>query len=208
MLSTTSTIYLPLTVQRTHGKDVSRDSIDITVSPGSVAQHTPTTVKKAQPAKEIAKALPPVTAKAPTVEKTPKMPVSNVKSAQPTSATQSKSDLSVRILSVGSATNGVFAKQTTFKTSEIGSITFEVINTGAATASDWVFSAVLPTGSGYLYTSTPQKSLDPGSKATLTMNFDQMTAGAHTITITIDPNKRINEVREDNNAASTQILVR
>lgn len=119
------------------------------------------------------------------------------------------SDLSVRILSIGKTTSsGQYISTQRFSESDVGSVTFEVLNRGNTGIKNWTFNATLPTDDAYVYTSEKQKSLPPNAKATLTMSFDQLTIGTRQLTIMIDPQNQIKESDERNNSASVQILVK
>lgn len=194
-----TSLELPITIQKTRNKDVHSDSVTLAIQSGT-QNDTETT----QPAAE---------------EQTPTevTPTQTQSVKTETSLTETlavvtkdtKADLQIRLISIGTIQkNGQFKTTNTFTTKDTGSIIFEVTNSGTATASAWNFSAVLPTGSGYLYTSGTQKDLEPGAKTTLSMQFDQMTSGSHIITITVDPSNHITESDENNNAATTKVIVR
>lgn len=180
-------------------KDKTEVSTPVTNSiklPTPSIQNTPINI----PAKtETPKALPkPIT----------KTTTAQVNALPPTTLEQPRTDLHVRVLSVGSVdANGKTKSQTVFSTSDTGALTFEVINKGTTDVQNWNFSVVLPTGDGYLYTSPAQKPLVKGAKATLTINFDHMTAGSHVINIHVDPRYSTNDMDRSNNETALQIVV-
>ncbi|NBV76792.1 hypothetical protein EBR66_01365 [bacterium] len=109
-------------------------------------------------------------------------------------------DLSVRILSVGviDRMSGIFVERPPYSPEEIVVVRFEIKNNGGSTSGRYHFRAVLPTETGYVYKSSSQSPLSPGSYMVNTLQFDRAIGGI--ISVTVLPYG--SDARTGNNTAS------
>lgn len=81
--------------------------------------------------------------------------------------------------------------------------TFDIGNDGLSSTGSYTFTAQLPTADGYLYSSPLQSSLAPGDHIVNTLRFSQAVSGI--FSVVVDPSRVKNELRTDNNYASSQV---
>ena len=121
------------------------------------------------------------------------------------------SDLTVDITAVGYLTSNdtsTFVASTVVPDGKRGAVKFTVRNAGTNSTGNWTFDAKLPTtGSDYTYHSNSQKSLLPGDRIDFVLGFDHADDGDQTVTVTVDPNNRVNESNERNDESDAHIKV-
>ncbi len=105
-------------------------------------------------------------------------------------------DLAITFLSMEVA-NG-YAPYGSYNEGDTVNIRFDIKNRGHRATGPWTFTANLPAGNGYYYTSPVQRSLNPQDGAVYTLTFTMPQAG--TLTIEVDPADNINESSEHNNS--------
>lgn len=120
-------------------------------------------------------------------------------------------DLAVDITAVGYLTSNdtsTFVASTIVPDGKRGAVKFTVRNAGTNSSGNWTFDAKLPTtGSDYTYHSNSQKSLLPGDRIDFVLGFDHADDGDQTVTVTVDPNNRVNESNERNDESDAHIKV-
>lgn len=105
-------------------------------------------------------------------------------------------DLVITFLSIDAASPG-YAPYGQFNEGDVVNIRFDIKNQGARATGPWSFSANLPAGNGYYYTSPVQRSLNPQDGAVYTLTFTMPQSG--TLTIDVDPANTVTESSEYNN---------
>ncbi|MDB5195412.1 MAG: hypothetical protein JWO84_596 [Parcubacteria group bacterium] len=120
-------------------------------------------------------------------------------------------DLVTTITSVGYLRNSgdttSFVAATAVPNGYQGAVRFVVANRGTGVSNSWTFSANLPSASNSNYTSSYQRSLNPGDSIVFTLGFDGTSNGNGTIRITADANNNVQESNENNNTDSASIYV-
>ncbi len=120
-----------------------------------------------------------------------------------------KADLSVRVLDTGviDRYTGQYRVTTNLSSQDRAAVRFEVTNIGGQTTGSWRFTANLPTSdSTQFYTSAYQTSLTPGQGRIFTLGFDNLQyQGNNTVSVTIDSDNQVDELRNDNNFVSATI---
>ena len=87
-------------------------------------------------------------------------------------------------------------------------VRFTIKNIGTNATGMWRFSASIPTQTAFIYQSIPQQSLNPGDSIDYTLGFDQANRGSNqTISVTADFERTVSESNEDNNSASTKLIM-
>lgn len=112
-----------------------------------------------------------------------------------------------KIVTGAVAYNGVFEPKSTVSISERGAAKFTVRNAGTRETGLWYFNAHVPSQGGYSFTSSAQPSLMPGASAEILITFDQLMAGARTVTIQADPYNYVPESNENNNVLTKEMYV-
>ncbi len=105
-------------------------------------------------------------------------------------------DLAITFLGMEVA-NG-YAPHGTYSEGDTVNIRFDIKNRGHRATGPWSFTASLPAGNGYYYTSPTQRSLNPQDGAVYTLTFTMPQAGI--LTIDVDPSDTVNESSEYNNS--------
>src|SRR3989344_5219558 len=126
-------------------------------------------------------------------------------SVTPMSDSKAKSDLSARIVSLGTLdASGAYTVGQSVRAGSRAAVRFEIENVGTKTAEFWSFNAVLPTSPYFIFHSETQPRLAPGDKIQYTLGFDQIDKAATggVVTINVDPANSIPESSEDNNIAT------
>jgi hypothetical protein len=121
-------------------------------------------------------------------------------------------DLAITVSDVGfTAQNGntaSFVGSNDIPFGQNGAIKFTVTNVGTNASGAWNFAVNIPTSPMQNYVSPLQPSLNPGDSVDFTLGFDRgYSTGQKTITVTVDPDNRINESNKGNNVSSRWIIV-
>lgn len=121
-----------------------------------------------------------------------------------------KSDLTVSITDVGylrtAGETSSYVASTDVPDGKSGAIRFTVINVGTNETGTWDFEASIPTSSSFTFSSPSQRSLRPGDRVEYVLGFDRTKSGDNrTITITVDPDRNVDETNEGNNSASKNV---
>ncbi|MBP9669009.1 MAG: hypothetical protein KBE09_01845 [Candidatus Pacebacteria bacterium] len=148
---------------------------------------------------------PVVTPAKPSTTDTPKKPTTTAPAGGTTQTTTPKpaasgpADLAITFLSmeVANAYNGGYAPYGEYNEGDVVNIRFDVKNRGHRATGPWTFTAHLPAGNGYYYTSPVQRSLNPQDGAVYTLTFTMPSSG--TLTIEVDPSDAVTESAEYNN---------
>lgn len=74
----------------------------------------------------------------------------------------------------------------------LSAVQFDIANVGSATTGTWVFSAVLPTGTGFVYRSPSQTPLSPGEHILNTLRFSGTAVNGETFTVTASDTRDMN----------------
>ncbi|MBM3272115.1 hypothetical protein FJY94_02415 [Candidatus Kaiserbacteria bacterium] len=111
-------------------------------------------------------------------------------------------DLAVTIIAVGYIDPGTdqFVVGAPTMPSALSAVQFDIANVGSATTGSWVFSAVLPTGTGFVYRSPSQVPLAPGEHILNTLRFSGTAVNGETFTVTASDTRDMNT---KNDSAST-----
>lgn len=127
----------------------------------------------------------------------------------PQSALFGFSDLSIVITSIGyleSSDPKSFVEGNTVPKNKRPAVKFTVKNIGTNTTGTWRFTANIPTKRDYTFRSPSQQSLAPQESIVYTLGFDQADAGKNQpITITVDSERSVRELNEENNNISARI---
>jgi len=137
----------------------------------------------------------------------PSTPSTNTTSdAQPV-APAGKPDLSVRVLAVGviNPVTGAFESRYPSGPQDIAAVQFDIANNGGSSTGNYFFTVNLPMQGGYLYSSSMQSNLTPGSHVVNTLRFKPVQSGGGTITINVDTTYAVGETNEGNNNATMYV---
>jgi hypothetical protein len=115
-----------------------------------------------------------------------------------------KPDLSVRIVSVGAINpmTGAFEARYPSGPNDVAAIQFDIANNGGSSTGSYYFTVNLPMQGGYLYSSTVQANLTPGSHVMNTLRFKPVVSGGGTITVSVDQANMVAESNEGNNTGA------
>jgi hypothetical protein len=170
LLSGNQAIDVPLSIIFTPSATVStsseqagtqaQGSATVNISPASVPAPSPSPVGGTPPP---APAPAPVPVPIPTPTPAPQIPPA---------APATPSDLSVRIISASIDASGQ------------GVVTFDIANVGGSRSGTYYFTAQLPTGTGYVYSSPAQTPLAPGAYMRNTLRFSGAAGGVASVSIT------------------------
>ena len=119
-----------------------------------------------------------------------------------------KPDLMSNILEIGvvSKTDNEFTATTTLRSGDRIAVRFVVDNIGTKQSGDWYFNASLPTFPSHIFSSGMQQNLEPGDRIEFIIGFDSIEKkDGNVVFINADPANSLNEIKEDNNIASTTI---
>jgi len=133
---------------------------------------------------------------------TPKKPTTGA-----TSTTPKVPDLAVRMIGVGTLTNGTYSAASTIRRGETIAFRFEVKNVGGAATGNWNFVANMPSTSNPSYSSVTQQSLNPGDRIEYTLSFNNVITNGGQLTLTVDPSNFVKEISELNNQLSYQVTI-
>jgi len=188
-------------------KNLSVTVVNATIPQGGIVQGIGTTTKP------VVKPVPtkPVVAKPvvkPAYTPTPKptgyytVPVSTTgyQASNPNGFT----DLDVKLIGVGTMSNGVFHAKSTLEKNDDAAMQFSVKNIGTKTSSDWTYKASFPSEDD-TYTSGKQSSLLPGERAIVTIRFttDDET-GTETAKVSVTGG---NDTKSGNNSDSKSVKI-
>lgn len=214
VVSTNSVIDVPLTLTYTNGSASAKDTASVrvngVVAAPALANNTDATyIVREQTEAVVTHTTPapvPVAAKPRPLPPAPK-PVVVEKPVQKSNP-DGFVDLEARILSVGKPGPGnTTSPRATLRTQDTASITFEIRNNGTKAVRNWVYALTLPTDPTYTYDSEVQPTLYAGSKATITLSFDNLAAGTHPLTLTADPHQTTADTMRANNTAQVVLTV-
>ena len=113
-------------------------------------------------------------------------------------------DLDVKLIGVGTISNGVFHAKSTLDTNDEVALQFSVKNIGTKTSSNWTYKVTFPTNDG-TYTSSHQSPLLPQERAITTIRFttDDKT-GTETARVGVTGG---NDSKSGNNTASKSVKI-
>jgi len=122
-------------------------------------------------------------------------------------------DLSVRITDVGylreDGDTSSFVSSSYVPDDKDGAVKFTVTNGGTNVSGRWDFEVDVPTSPSQTYDSPTQNSLNPGDSVDYVLGFEDGREGDdRDITVTVDPDRDIHEMNENNNEASREIDIR
>lgn len=155
-------------------------------------------------------ATPPKTPAAPVV-KTPGTPII-VEVPAPVVAPYGLSDLAITITKTGylnTSSTDSFVASDTVPSGKRAAVQFTVKNIGTNYTGTWRFSASIPTKPSTTYKSDSQQSLAPGDSIDYTLGFDRAIKGTdQKVTVTIDPDHKLDEASIKNNVASATLTIK
>jgi hypothetical protein len=120
-------------------------------------------------------------------------------------------DLAVRITDVGyirrDGDTDTFVSSDEVPDNRDGAVKFTVVNAGTnETDNNWKFEVEVPSSPSQTFTSPTQRNLKPGESIDYVLGFEKPKEGNNRdITVTVDPNDRVDESNERNNEASRSI---
>lgn len=187
-------------------KNISVTVLNATIPQGGMTQgNTSTTSKpvvvKPIPTKPVVSK--PVTSKNPTGP-TGYYTVPVKTTAYPVSNPNGHADLEVRLIGVGTISNGVFHAKSSIEKNDDAAMQFSVKNIGTKTSSDWSYKVSFPSDDS-TYTSGKQASLLPQERATMTIRFNtDDKSGTETAKVTVSGG---NDSRIGNNSDSKSVRI-
>jgi hypothetical protein len=120
-----------------------------------------------------------------------------------------QTDLAVQILAVGylNPQTNTFVQFPSATGKMRPAVKFVVINNGDKTSPRWSFTAKLPSKTNPTYTAINREALGPGDGIEYVLGFENINdVRENIVTITVDPQNLIPELRENNNIYSAKII--
>lgn len=140
-------------------------------------------------------------------------PVTTVVTTTPTPvAPYGNPDLAVTVTDVGytmqPGDTSTFTGSNDVPSGKNGAIKFSVTNVGTNVSGNWTFAVDIPTSPSQHFVAPMQESLNPGDRIDFVVGFDRgYDTGKKTITVTVDPDNRTNDINKSNNVSTRWVVV-
>jgi hypothetical protein len=120
-----------------------------------------------------------------------------------------KADLSVSLIDTGRMSGNTFVEDSSINTGDRAAVQFKVTNIGGEESGSWRFEADVSRedDDDFTYNSGSQTSLLPGQSTVVTVAFDDLEAGRHSVDITVDPSNNLDESSRSNNDLSATLRI-